>query len=129
MLKGRKICQVYYLERAKHIALNNDHAYHLVAWAKRGSSVVFGVNSDRCSTKFERIHPDGTRGFHLHAEMDLIRKFEPGTLSNINVVRFSKNGKLTMAKPCVYCERFMRKHGVRTVRYTDWGGRWKTLYL
>lgn len=120
---------MYYLNKAKKIALNNSHSYHLVAWAKRGTSVIFGTNSSRCSTKFERVHPDGTKGFHLHAEMDLIRKFEPGTLRQINVVRFSKAGKLTMSKPCEYCQAFLRKHGVKKVNYTNWDGTWSSMKL
>lgn len=120
---------MYYVDRARDIALNNDHKFHLVAWAKRGSSTIFGTNSLKCSTKFKRIHPDGTKGFHLHAEMDLLRKFKPGTVSELSVVRFSKDGTVTMSKPCVYCQRFMKRHGVRKVNYTDWNGEWAVLKL
>lgn len=120
---------MYYLDKARDVALSNSQQYHLVAWAKRGSSVVFGTNSVRCSTKFKRIHPDGSRGFQLHAEMDLIRKFKPGTLKEITVVRFSKSGVPTMSKPCCYCIYFLRRHGVRKVYYTDWNGNWKVMRL
>lgn len=122
-------CQVYYPSKAKEIALNNEQPYHLVAWAKKGTSVVFGTNTVRCSAKFERTHPDGTKGYHLHAEMDLIRKFKPGDVSEINVVRFSKEGKLTMAKPCEYCQRYLKDYGIKKVRYTDWNGKWQTLKI
>ena len=115
--------------KAREIALSNKEGYHLVAWAKRGSSYIFGTNSGRCSTKFERTHPDGTKGFHLHAEMDLIRQFRPGELSEISVVRFLKDGSLTMSKPCIYCQKYLAEHGVRKVRYTGWNGCWHTLYL
>lgn len=118
---------MYYLTKAREVALNNSHEYHLAAWAKKGSSVIFGTNSDRSSTKFKRIHPDGTEGFHLHAEMDLIRQFKPGEVSAIRVARFAKNGTPTMSKPCLYCQRFLRKHGVRKVHYTEWDGSWKTM--
>ena len=118
---------MYYLTKAREVALNNSHEYHLAAWAKKGSSVIFGTNSDRSSTKFKRIHPDGTEGFHLHAEMDLIRQFKPGEVSAIRVARFAKNGTPTMSKPCLYCQRFLRKHGVRKVHYTEWDGSWKIM--
>ena len=120
---------MYYPSRAKELALTNNQDYHLVAWAKKGSSVVFGINSDRCSARFSRIHPDGSVGFHLHAEMDLIRKFQPGDLDQIKVIRFSKSGEVTMSKPCPYCQRFLRRHGVKRVKYTTWDGEWKTLEL
>ena len=122
-------CKVYYLDKARSVALNNSQQYHVVAWAKKGSSIVFGTNSIRCSTKFERVHPDGTKGFHLHAEMDLMRQFKPGTLKEIAVARFLKNGSPTMSKPCCYCERFLKNFGVRKVYYTDWSGQWKIMRL
>lgn len=120
---------MYYLNKAREIALNNSHQYHLAAWTKRGSSVIFGMNSSRASTKFKRIYADGNEGFHLHAEMDLIRKFKPGEISEITVVRFSKNGRLTMSKPCLYCQRFLKRHGVRKVHYTEWDGTWEIMRL
>ena len=120
---------MYYLTKAKEIALNNSHDYHLAAWAKKGSSVIFGTNSDRSSAKFKRVHPDGTEGFHLHAEMDLIRQFKPGEVSEMRVIRFSKNGTPTMSKPCLYCQKFLRKHGVKKVHYTEWDGSWETMRL
>tara|TARA_A100001011_G_C14294545_1_gene837827 strand:+ start:1732 stop:2091 length:360 start_codon:yes stop_codon:yes gene_type:complete len=118
---------VYY--RAREIALNNNHTYHIAAFAKRGNGFVFGKNSDRCSAKFERIHPDGSFGYHLHAEMDLINKFKVGTISEIHVVRFRKNGEMTMARPCKYCQRFLKRHGVRKVNYTDWNGNWTCMKI
>ncbi len=120
---------MYYLNKAKKIALNNEQQYHLVAWARKGTSIVFGTNTERCSVKFGRTHPDGTKGYHLHAEMDLIRKFKPGDISEISVVRFSKSGELTMSMPCKYCQRYLKIYGVKRVRYTDWNGKWKVLRI
>ena len=120
---------MYYPSKARDIALSNNHNYHLVAWAKRGSSYVYGTNSDRCSVHFERTHPDGTKGFHLHAEMALLKKLRPGTVREIRVARFLKNGNTTMAKPCEYCRRFLREHGVRRVYYTNWKGGWDLMRL
>lgn len=61
--------------------------------------------------------------------MDLIRKFEPGSLNEISVVRFTKDGEVTMSKPCKYCQVFLREHGVKKVKYTDWSGEIKILHL
>ena len=118
---------MYYLNKAREVALSNKQQYHLAAWAKKGSSIIFGTNSVKCSARFERTHPDGTKGFHLHAEMDLIRKFKPGTLKEISVVRFSKKGFPTMSKPCCYCQAFLKKFGVKKVYYTDWDGDWQVM--
>ena len=120
---------MYYLNKARDIALSNSQQYHLVAWSKKGTSIIFGTNTIRCSAKFGRTHPDGTKGYHLHAEMDLIRKFKPGEVSEINVVRFLKDGSLTMAMPCKYCQKYLKQYGVKKVRYTDWNGNWKILKI
>ena len=120
---------MYYPAKAREVALNNNQPFHLAAWTKRGNSIVFGTNSERCSTKFKRIHPDGTKGFHLHAEMDLIRRFKRGTVKEISVIRFSKSGEVTMSKPCCFCQKLLRQHGVKRVRYTDWDGSWQILSL
>jgi hypothetical protein len=120
---------VYYPPIVKQIAMNNNQPFHLAAWTRIGTSWITGTNSGRCSSKFRRVHPDGTLGFHLHAEMDLIRKFEPGTLREISVARFTKDGNITMSMPCKYCKQFLREHGVKKVRYTDWNGEWSILDL
>lgn len=122
---------MYYPDRAREIATNSSEQFHLVAWFKRKGELVFGTNSNsRFSARFRRVYPDKTVGFHLHAEMDLIRKFRPGTVKKISVMRFSrKTGEPTMSKPCVYCQRFLRQHGVRTVRYINWEGKWEILKL
>jgi len=120
---------VYYPTKAREIALNNNQGFHLAAWAKRGGSTVYGTNTERCSARFKRTHPDGSKGFHLHAEMDLIRRFAPGSISEIKVIRFLKKGDVTMSKPCTFCQKFLRLHGIRKVRFTNWKGQWQTMYL
>jgi hypothetical protein len=118
---------VYY--RAKDIALSNEEQFHLVAFVKNKNSYHWGVNSSRSSAKFERRYPDGSFGYRIHAEMDLIRKLPPGSLRQISVIRFKKNGDITMSKPCRYCQRFMRLHGIKKVRYTNWDGDWEVISL
>jgi deoxycytidylate deaminase len=118
---------VYY--KARDLALNNNHTYHLVAYAKIGSSYLMGINSDRNSAKFKRRYQDGTYGYHLHAEMDLIRQCPEGSIRTIRVVRFRKNGNKTMSMPCRYCQRFLREHGVVRVHYTNWEGEWEVMRL
>lgn len=121
--------KVYYPIELKDKALNNSHIFHLTAWAKIGKSYVYGVNSDRCSTRFARRYADGNMGYHLHAEMDLLKKIKGTNITEINVVRFSKRGVPTMAKPCKHCQRFLKENGVRKVHYTNWNGEWETMKL
>ena len=109
--------------------MNNDQQFHLAAWAKKGSSFVYGVNSDECSTRFRRKYRDGQIGYHLHAEMALLKKCKEGEVDTVKVIRFSKNGNITMAKPCPYCQKFLRQYGVKRVFYTNWNGEWESLKL
>ena len=121
------LCQVYY--KARDLALSNNHDYHLAAYAKVRSSYRLGVNSNKKSAKFKRRYRDGTFGYHLHAEMDLIRQFPEGSVKEITVVRFMKNGDATMAMPCKHCQRFLKRHGVKKVYYTNWDGGWEVMKL
>jgi len=120
---------VYYPPFVREIAMNNDQQFHLAAWAKKGSSFVYGVNSDECSTRFRRKYRDGQIGYHLHAEMALLKKCKEGEVDTVKVIRFSKNGNITMAKPCPYCQKFLRQYGVKRVFYTNWNGEWESLKL
>ena len=118
---------MYY--KARDLALSNNEPFHLVAFVKNKNSYYWGVNSSRLSAKFERKYPDGSFGYRIHAEMDLIRKFPPGALRQVNVIRFKKDGSVTMSKPCTHCQRFMKAHGVKKVRYTNWDGEWEEMEL
>ena len=120
---------MYYLERARKIALNNNQSYHIAAWAKKRGSYVFGVNSRRCSAQFEREHENGYKCYYLHAEMDLIKKIGSGNTSTIYVARFGKDGSTTMAMPCKWCQKALLKNGIRKAYYTNWDGDWEVLRL
>jgi hypothetical protein len=121
--------KVYYPVNLRNIAMNNSHIFHLTAWTKVGKSIVYGVNSYKCSTKFRRFYGDGQEGYHLHAEMDLIRKTKGLGVKEISVARFVKSGKATMARPCLHCQKFLKKAGIKKVRYTNWDGQWEVLKL
>ena len=59
--------------------------------------------------------------------LDRIGEIRTGEI--INVVRFTNRGQPTMAKPCVWCQDYMRKKGVRRVKYTNWNGEWEKMRL
>ncbi len=45
------------------------------------------------------------------------------------VMRFLKSGKPTMARPCKFCQIYLRKKGIRKICYTDWNGEWSKMSL
>jgi len=121
---------VYYPNQALNLALKNNHVFHLAAWARKGKSYIYGVNSERCSTKFGRKYSDGSTGYHMHAEMDLIRALKGEKVTEIYVARFTAHGgKTTMARPCKYCQHFIKKHGIKKVYYTNWDGKWELMRM
>lgn len=63
----------------------------------------------------------------MHAEMNVLRYSKPG--DDIHVMRFKKNGLFTMAKPCGYCMKYMRKFEIRRCYYTDWNGAWNMIKI
>jgi deoxycytidylate deaminase len=127
--RGGLSCQVYYPAFIREIAMTNNQPFHLAAWAKRGDSILYGVNSSRCSTSFKRVYKGGQVGYQVHAEMALLKKCKDSNIDTIYVIRFRKNGGITMAKPCNYCQTFLRKYGIKKVYYTDWMGEWSLLKL
>jgi len=96
--------------------------FHLAAVLLRGKTVVrIGTNQNKTHPKFLRTYPDGHSCGQLHAEMDVLRFAQPG--DKLFVLRFSKEGELTMSKPCRYCQRFIRQAQIGRVVYSDWEGR------
>jgi deoxycytidylate deaminase len=121
---------VYYPNQALNLAMKNNHIFHLAAWARKRKSYVIGVNSEKNSSKFGRRYSDGTMGYHLHAEMDLIKNLKGEKVTEIYVARFTAKGGLpTMARPCKYCQFFLKKYGIKKVHYTNWDGQWNTMRL
>lgn len=118
---------MYY--QAKNIAKSNGRHYHLAAiLLRKGSVVTIRENTSKTHPRFTRRYPDGSYASHMHAEMNALRFAKPG--DDIEVMRWMRgSGKITMAKPCKLCQKFMRDAGIRKVRYTDWDGAWKTLAL
>ncbi len=115
---------LYY--RARDRALSNGRGHHLAAvlWRKR-RPVRVGINRNKTHPKARRTFSGGHEAACLHAEMDALIAAQPGDV--LEVMRWLKDGSLTMAKPCEHCQRWIKASGVRKVRYTDWNGQWKEM--
>lgn len=118
---------MYYAARSE--ALRNNDAFHLAAFTGRKCDPI-GINShSRKTAKFRKRYKNSDEIYYeIHAEVDLILKLMH-VPEKIHVVRYFKNGSVTMAKPCVHCQNFLRLKGVKIVRYSNWNGEWETLYL
>jgi hypothetical protein len=110
--------------------LSNEQAFHVVAWIERGKSPIVGVNGTSERPEFRRRFKDGKECFISHAEMDVVSRMKEICNNDVlHVMRFTKNGEISMAKPCRYCQEYLRKKGIRKVRYTDWSGAWQRMTI
>ena len=108
-------------KQAMRMALSNGEKYHVACIVFRKKKPVYiGVNSSKTDLRFARRVKDGTLVSCLHAEMDALRHTQEG--DRLEVVRFLKDGTMTMARPCKYCRRHIEKSHVVKVTYTDWLG-------
>ena len=111
----------YIHKRARDMALSNGEKYHVACIIyRRRKPVYIGVNSSKKELRFIRRVADGSLVSSLHAEMDALRYTQQG--DKLEIIRFLKDGSMTMAKPCVYCQRHIEKSGVTRVTYTNWYG-------
>ena len=108
-------------KRARDMALSNGQKYHVacILYRKR-KPIYIGVNSNKEDLRFIRRVPDGSLISTLHAEMDALRFAQEG--DHLEIIRFLKDGSMTMARPCRYCQRHISKSKVSRVSYTNWEG-------
>lgn len=59
-----------------------------------------------------------------HAEVRALRKLWPSKRAGVRVysLRFTRTGRLAMAKPCAMCDAYMRGAGVKSVAWSTASG-------
>lgn len=93
---------------------------------KRGRPLAYGKNSYKSHpiALYYGAYP------HVHAELDCCLSHGLSNCSGCTmvVIRTLKDGRLTMAKPCVSCMKMMKDVGIKNVKYTNWSGSFETVY-
>jgi len=88
---------------------------------------VIGFNSDKTSPRFMKRKPDGHVTHSQCAEMRALQlaKRAGGKIREVIVMRWTKRGRLAMAKPCPACQEMLWIAGVRArdVMYSNGDGR------
>lgn len=66
-----------------------------------------------------------------HAEVHALQKLWPSERKNCKIfsVRFTKTGKLAMAKPCDECQKYLKANGIKKVTYSDSSGQLQVLRI
>ncbi len=117
-----------YYDAIRRAAMGNGEIFHVAAFADKRGLVCVNTNRRR-TAKFRKQYANSDCFHHeIHAEVALLLRLRT-TPERISVVRFSKDGRATMAQPCVHCQHFLRCRGVRRVRFTNWQGEWETMRL
>jgi len=122
---------VYYTTKTRELAINNkEQIFKVVAVLKRGKHIVkIGVNSRKTNPRYPQIYRDGTIGYCMHAEMNVLRYAKAGDTLEVLRFRNDDNTKIAMAKPCKHCQKYIKQVGIKKVKYTTNKGVWERLRL
>lgn len=97
---------------------NSDTKKHsiMTKFPPRHSRIVIDKYNDNISWNPNKVF--------LHSECDAIRKITNLDLSEciIIVIRKTKNGKITMARPCGNCMSVIKHYKLKEIVYSDWNG-------
>lgn len=105
--------------------------FTLIAQAIVGKTVIIGRNSNRHHKSFKRNYTNGN-SYTAHAETDLIVRCIAITGKvprKIQVIRLLADGTVSIAKPCKYCQKFLKNAGVKIVNYSNEKGEIVTMKL
>lgn len=97
----------------------------MVAWFRKGKSIVYGVNGEKSSPKYKRYFRDkGSPAYCCHAEMLAIDKANATNRDVLYVARFRKDGTFAISKPCSWCMMHIKRAGIRKIWYINQEGEW-----
>jgi tRNA(Arg) A34 adenosine deaminase TadA len=89
----------------------DERSFHIGCAIRRGDGVLVRFANSPNKGEIVPSH---------HAEARCARKATPKSVAYI--ARVTKEGKLSMSKPCPSCENRLRAAGVKVVFYTNWVG-------
>lgn len=111
---------------------------NVVCILKVNSTLIFGENDKKkTSPHWYKDHDNNGEKWTRHAEEHAIqlfmKKFEHKfhKIKKVYVVRYKKDGSLAMARPCKYCQRKFKKHGInpRIIFYSNEQGEIENLKI
>lgn len=100
----------------------------LAAVAVVGKTMWIGNNNHKSHPMMVKKFSNGEENSCCHAEVNALAKVprQCRHRAELYVIRFQRNGNLSMARPCALCRRFLSYNGIdfRNVYYTNWDGEW-----
>jgi len=99
----------------------------VVCIVRAGKRYVVGINDEKTSPKWTRRMSNGDIKSSRHAEMHALQLAERsgGKIKEVIVLRWTKRGRLTMARPCQHCKEKLEARGVseRIIWHSNWEGK------
>lgn len=97
--------------------------FEIIAHAcdKRGRIIAVGKNNYKKTHPLQKHFADIVKDPHkhfLHAEIDALIKCKGKVPHSLHVYRYSSEGKMVLAKPCIICQAAIKAFGVSKVFYT-----------
>ena len=85
---------------------------------RKKNIISIGYNAPLKSAK--NLHPQYTRWPNsIHAEVDAILKAKANLVgSEMIVIRINNQDQFRMAKPCIYCMKYITHVGIRKIHYS-----------
>ena len=119
--------KVYQVAQALACANGQDHHLAALLW-RRGKLIRIGTNGKQ-SAAFKKYYSgdQSNTSYFSHAESDALLRSE--SVDRLEILRWTKRGILTMAKPCEFCQSLIRQSELASVRYTNWEGQWSKFTL
>lgn len=113
----------------KDLSHNGRPAGKLVlAAARLGKSIYIGSNAYKTHPDMYTVKSSGIEVSYAHAELVAIAKVprQSRHLVEVFVWRVTRDGTLTMARPCTRCRTYLLKEGIdpRNIYHTNWQGAW-----
>ena len=115
----------YYRQEALKESFKSSYKFSLGAVIVRRGKIV-GRGCNYVCYQGGRKYLNGT-----HAEIAALNDTQAyeRTGSTVYVARWRKSQTLGCAKPCGMCQSILRKKGIKTVWYSDYGNVWRKLTL
>jgi len=105
----------------------------VAAVAILGKTLWIGNNNYKSHPSMIKKFRNGSENSCCHAEVAAIAKVPRQSRHKVElyVVRFTRDGNVSMAKPCNLCQNFLKENKINlhNVYYSDWewNGHWKRL--
>jgi len=115
---------------ARDKALSNGQQFHVAALLLRRGKLIDlqsngGFHKEATRYLYSYEYKQVEHVCESHAETRVLSKVKKG--DKLVVLRFFKDGSITMAKPCEICQMKLKQVGLTNVVYTDWSGKFQRL--